>query len=170
MNDYRNGEFETEKFRIVNMGTEKYVSEVKVINSSVEKVYNKLSNLKNLDNLLDPEKMKKIKEQVPNAPDFKLDNFESTEDECSFTLSPLGRVGIRVTEREENKLIKLKGAESLPVNIECWVQLITVDQDSCKLRLTLHADMNPMIKMMINKHLKEGVNKVADALTIIPYE
>jgi hypothetical protein len=30
--------------------------------------------------------------------------------------------------------------------------------------------MNPMIKMMINKHLKEGVNKVADALTKIPFE
>jgi carbon monoxide dehydrogenase subunit G len=152
------------------MGTEKYISDVKVIQAPIEKVYEKLSNLKNLNNLVDPEKMKRIKEQVPNAPDIKLDNFQASEDECSFTLNPLGRVGIRVVEREPNKTIKLQGGESLPVNFNCWLQLLPVDEDSCKIRLTLHADMNPMIKMMVNKHLKEGVNKVADALTVIPYQ
>ncbi len=152
------------------MGTEKYISDVKVINYSIEKVYDKLSNLNNLNNLMDPEKMKKVKEQVPNAPDFKFENFKANEDECSFSINPIGRVGIRVTEREPNKLIKLEGDESLPINFNCWLQFLPIDQDSCKIRLTLHADMSPMIKMMVNKHLKEGVNKVADALTIIPYE
>lgn len=152
------------------MSTEQYVSEVKIINYPVENVYGKLSNLKNLENLMDPEKLKEVKEKVPNAPDLKLDNFQATEDECSFSISPIGKVGIRVVERELNKTVKLEGSESLPMKFNCWIQLVPLAQDSCKIRLTVHADMNPMIKMMINKHLKEGVNKVADALTKIPFE
>jgi hypothetical protein len=152
------------------MSTEQYVSEVKIINYPVENVYGKLSNLKNLDKLMDPEKLKEIKEKVPNAPDLKFDNFQATEDECSFSISPIGKVGFRVVERELNKTIKLEGSESLPLKFNCWIQLVPSVQDSCKIRLTIRADMNPMIKMMINKHLKEGVNKVAEALTKIPFE
>jgi hypothetical protein len=36
-------------------------------------------------------------------------------------------------------------------------------------RITLHAELNPMIKMLVDKHLKEGVDRIADALTKIPY-
>lgn len=152
------------------MSTEQYISDVKVINYPVENVYEKLSNLKNLEKLMDPERLKEVKEKVPNAPDLKFDNFQATEDECSFTISPIGRVGINVIEREVNKTIKLQGSDSLPLKFNCWIQLIPLEQDSCKIRLTIHADMNPMIKMMINKHLKEGVNKAAEALTKIPFE
>ena len=151
------------------MGTEKYVSEVKVIDYPVDKVYDRLANLKNLENLFDPEKINEIRNQVKDAQDIKLDNFQATEDECSFTVKSIGKVGVRIIERDPGKMIKLKGSESLPIDISCWLQLLSVDENSCKVRLTLHAEMNPMIKMMVNKHLKEGVNKIADALTRISY-
>jgi carbon monoxide dehydrogenase subunit G len=152
------------------MGIEKYVSDVKMINYPVEKVYEKLSNLENLNKLMDPEKLKEIREKVPNAPDLKLDNFQATKDECSFSINPIGKVGFQIVEREINKTIKLQGSETLPLKVNLWIQLLSVEQDSCKIRLTVHADMNPMIKMMVNKHLKEGVNKIAEAMTKIPFD
>jgi len=152
------------------MGTEKYISEVKLINYPIDKVYGKLSNLKNLETLVDPEKLKQVKDKVPNAPDIKFENFEATEDECSFSIKPIGKVGIRVVERDINKLVKLQGGESLPISFNCWLQLLPVDDANCKLRLTLHAEMNPMIKMMVNKPIKEGVDKIAEALTKIQFE
>jgi carbon monoxide dehydrogenase subunit G len=152
------------------MGIEKYVSDVKMINYPVEKVYEKLSNLENLNKLMDPEKLKEIREKVPNAPDLKLDNFQATKDECSFSINPIGKVGFQIVEREINKTIKLQGSETLPLKVNLWIQLLSVEQDSCKIRLTVHADMNPMIKMMVNKHLKEGVDKIAEAMTKIPFD
>jgi hypothetical protein len=151
------------------MGTEKYISEAKIINFPVEKVYDRLSNLRNIEKLFNPEKLKEVKDQIPNAPDIKFDNFQATEDECSFNIKPIGKVGFSIMEREPNKLVKLKGNEGLPFDFKCWLQLLTVSEGSCKIRLTLHAELNPMIKMMVNKHLEEGVNNIANALTKIDF-
>ena len=151
------------------MGTEKYISEVKVISASQEAVYDRLSNLKNLEQLFDPEKMEEIKKQYPDIPDIKLDNFQATADECSFSVSPVGTVGVQIVEREPSKMIKLAGSKSVPFQFSCWIQLVTVDEMSCKAKITLHAELNPMFKMLVNKYLKKGVDQIADALTKIPY-
>ena len=151
------------------MGTEKYISEVKIISAPQESVYNRLSNFKNLEQLFDPEKLEQIKKQYPDTPNIKLDNFQATEDECSFTVSPVGTVGVQIVEREPAKMIKLGGSKSVPFQFSCWIQLMPFDELSCKLRITLHAELNPMFKMMVNKHLKNGVDQIAEALTKIPY-
>lgn len=151
------------------MGTEKYISEVKIIDFSADKVYNRLSNLKNIETLFNPEKIREAKDKIPNAPDINFDNFQATEDECSFNIKPIGKVGFSIVERELNKLVKLQGNKGLPFDFNCWLQLLTVNEESCKVRLTLHAELNPMIKMMVNKHLEEGVNRIADALTKIDF-
>ena len=151
------------------MGTEKYISEVKVISASQEAVYDRLSNLKNLEQLFDPKKMEEIKKQYPDIPDIKLDNFQATADECSFSVSPVGTVGVQIVEREPSRMIKLAGSKSVPFQFSCWIQLVTVDEMSCKAKITLHAELNPMFKMLVNKYLKKGVDQIADALTKIPY-
>lgn len=38
-----------------------------------------------------------------------------------------------------------------------------------KLKLTLKADLNPMIKMMIGSKLEDGIDKFADMLAMLPY-
>jgi hypothetical protein len=37
------------------------------------------------------------------------------------------------------------------------------------MRLTLKADLNPMIKMMVGSKLKDGIDKFADMLAMIKY-
>jgi hypothetical protein len=151
------------------MGTEKYISEVKVISAPQASVYERLSNFKNLELLFDPNRIEEIKKQNPEAPDIKLDNFRATEDECSFSISPVGTIGIQIIEREPYKMIKLGSGPTVPFPFNCWIQLIPVDDLSCKVRITLHAELNPMIKMLVGKHLKKGVDQIAEALTKIPY-
>ena len=151
------------------MGIEKYVSEVKIISASQASVYSHLSNLKNLGPLFDPERLTELKQQYPDTPGFKLENFQSTEDSCTFSVSPVGNIGIHIVEREPFKLIKLTGNHSVPFEINCWVQLLPVEQSNCKVRLTVHADLNPMIKMLVGKHLKNGIDHIAEALTKIEY-
>ena len=151
------------------MGIEKYESEVKFITSPQESVYIHLSNLKNLEPLFDPKRLSELKEKYPNTPDIKLDNFKATEDECSFSISPVGNIGVEIIEREPSKLIKLTGNKSLPFQVHCWIQLLPVDQSNSKVKITLHADLSPMIKMLVGKHLKNGVNQIAEALSKLQY-
>jgi len=151
------------------MGTEKYSSEVKFIASPQELVYSHLANLKNLEPLFDPNRLKELKNLHPDTPDIQLDNFSATADECSFSINPVGNIGVQIIEREPSKLIKLTGSQSVPFQVNCWIQLLPVDENSCKVRITLHADLNPMIKMLIGKHLKNGVDHMADALSKLQY-
>lgn len=151
------------------MGTEKYISDVKIIPAPQEAVYDRLSNFKNIEQFFDPTRMEEIKKQYPDAPDIKLDNFQSTAYECSFSISPIGTVGVQIVEREPSKMIKLVGSKSVPFQFNCWIQLMPVDELSCKVRITLHAELNSMFKMLVNKHLKKGVDQIAEALTRIPY-
>jgi len=152
------------------MGTEKYISEVKQISATQEAVYKRLSDFKNLEQLFDPKRMEEIRKQFPDAPDIKLDKFQATSDQCSFSVSPVGKVEVIITEREPFKLIKLGGGKSVPFPFSCWIQLLPVDEVSCMVRITLHAELSMMIKMMVGKHLKKGVDQIAEALTKIPYE
>ena len=151
------------------MGIKKYSSEVKIIPSPQESVYNHLSNLKNFEPLFDPDRLSELKNQYPNTPDIKIDNFRASTDECSFTINPVGNIGIQIVEREPIKLIKLTGSQSIPFQVNCWVQLLPVDADNCKVKITVHADLNPMIKMLVGRHLKDGVDHIAEALTKMQY-
>ena len=152
------------------MGIEKYESEVKNIASPQLSVYNQLANLKNLEPLFDPTRLEELKKQYPDTPDVRLDNFRATTDECTFSINPVGNVGVQIVERESPKLIKLTGSQSVPFQVNCWIQLLPVDESSCKVRITLHADLSPMIKMLVGKHLKDGVNQIAEALSKMHYE
>jgi hypothetical protein len=48
--------------------------------------------------------------------------------------------------------------------------LLPVTDASCKMKLTIKADLNPFIKGMVQKPLQEGIEKIADALQMIKYE
>ena len=152
------------------MAIEKYNSEVKSIQYNQELVFNALSNLKNLEQLFDPQKLAELKERFPDAPDIKVEEFRATEDECKFKIHPLGTVGLHIVEKEPFKTIKYEGCESVPFKLYFWVQLLPSGDESCFCKLTLHADLNIMIKMVVGKYLEDGINKIADAVTKIPFD
>ena len=51
-----------------------------------------------------------------------------------------------------------------------WVQVLPVDENSSKMKVTVKAELNPFIKSMVEKPLQEGVEKIADALAMVHYE
>lgn len=149
------------------MGISKYVSDVKIIRNNQEIIYNYLSNFENLSKYINEGLLEKLTEQIPQ---IKISNFESDADSCRFQISGMGLAEIRIIEREPAKTIKINSSGSLPISIVFWIQLMPVDAYETKLRLTLDADMSMMIKMMANKKLEEGINRMADMLAALPYK
>ena len=134
-----------------------YESDIKTIFSSEEAVFNQLSDLNNLGKLqnLDFEG----KDQVAD----KLKDMQFDTDSVLFNVEGFGRVGLRVIEREPNKTIKFVG-DGTPVAANFWIQLKSVSENETKMKLTLKAEIPMMIKMMVDKKLKEGVNMIADVI------
>ncbi|MDD5183960.1 MAG: SRPBCC family protein [Paludibacter sp.] len=129
-----------------------YESDIKTISSNEEVVFNKLSDLNNL---------KELQNKSPETDKIKDLFFDA--DSCSFVVDGIGKIGFRVVEREPFKTIKLN-SENAPVQLSVWVQLKKTDENNTAMKLTLKAELPMMIKMMVDKKLKEGINKVADLL------
>ena len=149
------------------MSLNKYVSEVKLINHNQQVVFNYLSNFENLSNYLNSGLIEKISEQVPQ---IRITDFESDQDSCKFNITGLGVAEIKIVNREPFKTIKIESSGGLPLSFTFWIQLLPADQYQTKMRLTLHAEMNMMVKMMAGNKLEEGINQLADTLSKLPYQ
>jgi carbon monoxide dehydrogenase subunit G len=148
------------------MSATKYVSDVKIVNNNQEIVFNYLSNFENLSKYVNDGLLSKMSEQIPQ---IKISDFESDADSCRFQIAGMGQAEIRIIDREPIKTIKISSTGSLPISVVFWIQLLPVSDYETKLRLTLDADMSMMIKMMVNKKLEEGINRLADVLAALPY-
>lgn len=148
------------------MGISKYTSEIKFVNHEQETVFNYLSNFENLSQYINKSLLEKITEQVPQ---IKITDFESDSDSCRFKISGMGQSEISIVNREPHQAIKIASSGSMPMNITFWIQLLPATSGQTKMKLTLHAEMSMMIKMMAGKKLEEGINQLADMLTKLPY-
>ena len=157
----------------------RYESKVKTIPAPQAAVYAKLSDLNNLavlkEKLNNPEALERIKasgkvtdDQLQKARE-QLKSLEFTSDTLSVDVPPVGKIAIRIVEREPEKCVKFESEKS-PIPIKFWIQVLPIDETNSKLRLTLDASVNAFVKMMIDKPLQEGIERVAEALTMIPYE
>jgi carbon monoxide dehydrogenase subunit G len=134
----------------------KFESSIREIQAPQQKVYDLLSNLENLE---------KVRDRVPED---KLKDFSFDHDSLSVNVPPVGSISMRIVEREEPKTIKFETEQS-PVPFNFWIQLLPVTNESCKMKLTIKAELNPFIKTMVQKPLQEGLEKIADALQMIDY-
>lgn len=134
----------------------KIESNIEHIPYSIEKVYNKLSDLNNLAYLAD------------KLPKDKIQDMEYTSDSVSFSIAPVGKITMQIVEREEPKCIKIEGVNT-PVGLTFWLQLVATGQDSCKTKATAQVDANMFMAQFIEKPLKEGLDKVVFALSKIEY-
>ncbi len=148
------------------MGVSKYISDVKIISHPIEVVYNYLSDFRNLSQYINDEVLSALSEKVPQV---AIRNFESDNDCCRFEVGSFGSAEIRIVDRTPYTTIKIRGEGKLPVELNFWIQLLPQDGDKAKMRLTLHAEMGMLVKLMVGNKLEEGINRLADALVVLPY-
>ena len=113
----------------------KFESGVKVVPASQEAVYEKLSNLSNLE---------KVKDRLPED---KVKNLSFDAESMTIEVAPVGKITLQIVEKEPCKCIKFATTTSpLPFNL--WIQIVPVTETECKMKLTIGMDINPFMKMI----------------------
>ena len=135
----------------------KFESSIKQIAYPQQSVYNMLSDLTNIE---------RVKDKVPED---KLKDLTFDKDTISISVSPVGQISMRIVERDEPKTIKF-ASENSPMSFNFWIQILPVSDTASKMKLTIDADIPFFAKGMVSDPLKEGIEKIADALAMIPYE
>ncbi len=114
-----------------------------------EDIYKVLSNFQNF---------------TPMAQAAKLESWEAGEDWCEFDAQGIKGAGLKIIEKEPNKTIKFTGNERIPFEFNIWIQLKQVAPYDTRMRITLKAKLNMMMKMMVGSKLQKGVDSIAEQL------
>jgi sugar-specific transcriptional regulator TrmB len=117
-------------------------------NTSAKKLFEKFSNLNNLKDFLPKE----------------IEEFESSENSCSFKISKLPKMSLEIIEKIEHTLIKLKSKDSkISFLIYCQIKENTY-KESCLVTLIAEMQLNFMMKMMVEKPLNQFLCSLSDQI------
>ncbi len=119
-------------------------SDKTIINSSVEKVYNFLSDFNNFKDLM-PEQVK---------------NWTSTEDTCSFEVSGMGQLALRIVEKVPYSKIRIlpETGTKLPFTFELISHLDKINDGETSSEFIFEHEMPMMISMMASRPLQNLVD------------
>ena len=152
------------------MSTSTFESNIKQIPHKQESVFNTLSDLNNLQVLKD--RFEQVKDQIPEDKRKEMEKLKVLrfDSDCITINAPMVRdLNVRIIDRDFPKTIKFE-TENSPIPFNFWIQLLPTGEFSCKMKLTIKAELNMFIKGMVKKPLQEGIEKIADALAMIPYQ
>lgn len=90
----------------------------------------------------------------------QVENWEASVDHCSFKAQGF-TVKLKMIEREPYSTIKITGDE-LPFEFYFWIQLKSVAPFDTRMKLTLHANLNLMMRTMLGKKLQKAMDQIAD--------
>ena len=133
-----------------------FESNVKVISYSQERVYEKLSDLSNLE---------KIKDRLPED---KVKDMSFDSDTLSFSVAPVGQLVLKIVERQPYDYIKLETTNS-PLPFSLVIQLMSIGEEECNIKIAISMEINPFMKAMVQKPLQDGLEKMVEMLSLINY-
>ena len=129
-----------------------YQSKTITVNKPFEEVYGKVSDLKNIE---------QFRDRIPK--EYTV-NFECDTDYVQFRVAPVGDLLLRIVERGADK-IRLN-VEKLPFKAEISMNNGNVSPSETNIQLVLDADIPFFVKHIVGNKLEEGMDKIADILTL----
>lgn len=132
----------------------KIESRIGIIKESEEKIYKFLSDFNNFRNLI---------------PEDRVKNWETTGDTCKFDVEGIGPVGLKIVEKEPNKLIKMTGDGDKPVPFTVWIQIKELAEKDSRIKVTAEVKINPLMTSMLKGPLQKFVDTLVSQAEIIKY-
>ena len=117
-----------------------------IVNKRAQDFFNKIGDLNNL------------KDIMPS----QVEDFKSTETTCSFKMSGMPKLALEIVEKTEFSKISLTAIDSqVPFSLDCF---IVEKGEQCQARLEINAELNIMMKMMIEKPLTQFLDVLASKM------
>ncbi|HBT84961.1 MAG: SRPBCC family protein [Fermentimonas sp.] len=134
-----------------------FVSDVKIIPYADSDIFRVLSDLRNLE---------LVKGMIPED---KIKDFIFDKDSVTFTVDSIGKVTFVVEDREPDKLVKFKSVR-LPFEIMMELHLSQITEKDTEFSMKVISNLNPFMKGMVEKPMKEAVERISEALAKLPYD
>lgn len=141
-----------------------YKSEKVGIAYPAEKVYDRLSNLEGLKEML----ANVPADQVPADQMAMLEQVKVTADTISFPGGPVGDITLRVAERVRPTLVRLEGVGT-PVPMNLSLEVLPLTPETCEASVAIDVQIPAMLKPMVNGPLQKMADQFGQMLRQMPY-
>jgi hypothetical protein len=118
------------------------------INNSAKNIFNYLSDFRNFEKLMPSQ----------------VTNWQASQDECSFTINGMATIGMKIIEKTPDSKITITSNGKVPFEFKLFVFIDEKGPDNCTGQLVFESDMNPMLKMMVEKPLGNFFNMLAQKM------
>ena len=116
------------------------------VNKSAEEIFNFISNFNNFNQLM------------PNS----IKDLETTKESCSFSIKGIPTIKLKLGKKTPFSLVSMVAdGGKIAFSLNCALE---ENGDSCKAKLFFEAELNMMMKMMVEKPLTNFLNILADRL------
>lgn len=89
---------------------------------------------------------------IPNS---TINNWKAEKESCSFTVSMLGTVSVRLTDKEMYKRVVYKGDALKKNDFELVLNISGDGAQPAEVKVILNAELNPMMKMIAAKPIEQ---------------
>lgn len=97
-------------------------------------------------------------------PEGTINNWSAEKESCSFSVSMVGTVTVRLAEKEQYTRVVYMG-DALKKNDFTLTLFISDNADNpADVKVTLGADLNPMMKMMAVKPIRQFLEMLIDEM------
>ena len=141
-----------------------YSSHSITLPASAQTVFDKLSNLNNLQGLLD----KVPAEKVPEDKRAMFENIKITPDTIEVPGGPMGNLVFRVVDRVSPSLIRLAG-EGIPIAMNLEMHITPKSESASEAKVDINIDIPAMLKPMVGGQIQKMANQFGDVLGAIPF-
>ena len=86
----------------------------------------------------------------------QVTDWKSTNDECSFTIKGMASLGMKIKDKKpvSEIIIEKNGKAPFDFELHCMIESASENNEQSYLQLFFDADLNPFLKMVAEKPLK----------------
>ena len=125
------------------------VSKKVEVHNSAENVFNFLADLNNFEKLM---------------PKDKISNWTSNSNECSFEINGMSTIGMKIQETSPYSSLRLVSQGKNPFSFTLDVNVEKTEKDSVISQMIFSGDINPFLKLVVEKPLTNFFNQLVENL------
>jgi hypothetical protein len=118
------------------------------VQTSATNIFAYLSDFNNFGKLMPPQ----------------ITNWQSTTDTCSFTIENMATLAMYIAEKIEPTRLVIRSEAPSPFPFDLICEFEELSENSCRSFVQFHADMNPMLAMMVKTPLQNFINLLNEQL------
>jgi hypothetical protein len=104
-------------------------------------------------------------------PEDRVSQWESSAEQCSFRVDPVGKLTLKMVEKSPFSLVKIASVpEFSTYNFTIWIQLKRVNEQDTRVKVTIEPHVNRLLLSMVGSPLKQLVDGIVDQIETFDFD